>query len=44
MSHDYIPITKDRPLPFAQNLYNHAIANYTKWGVPSLQQNCVLPA
>jgi hypothetical protein len=37
MSHDYIPKNDDELLVFTENLYAYALANYTRWQVPSPQ-------
>ena len=37
MAHDYIPKNDDELLVFAENLYTYALANYTRWQVPSPQ-------
>ena len=37
MAHDYIPKNDDELLVFTENLYAYALANYTRWQVPSPQ-------
>ena len=37
MAHDYIPKNDDELLVFAEHLYAYALANYTRWQVPSPQ-------
>jgi hypothetical protein len=36
-NHDYIPRNDDELLAFAKNLYAYALANYTRWQIPSPQ-------
>ena len=36
-NHDYIPRNADELLAFAKNLYAYALANYTRWQIPSPQ-------
>ncbi|MDR3337753.1 MAG: hypothetical protein LBT16_11160 [Treponema sp.] len=36
-NHDYIPKTDGELLSFAKNLYAYALANFTRWEVPSPQ-------
>jgi hypothetical protein len=42
-NHDYIPLSDEGLLPFAQNLYAYALANHVRWGVPSPQPTLEAP-